>query len=493
MQSGSHGASGFKLSDPTAPAKKTDKSTSGSLEALLASTGATEPGYMAKPKAAPDMSFPSLECPSTMPDLSQHTSLLAKALTEDPSLYETYKGMATGSGVTFAQCIKPGLENKAAGVGLVAGDEDSYTAFSGVFDAVIAARHKGYSSDASHTTTMDPSGISGDVVDSTGKYVLSTRVRSGRNIRGFSLAPAIDVDDRRTVERIVSTAVSGLAGDLKGEYLPLLGSTSVEGFPEGMSCDQEDALRADGVLFEEPSSAVLVSGGVHKDWPDARGVFSNAAKTFLVWANEEDHARIISMATGGDIKSVFSTFFAGVAGLQNGVQDQGYDFMSNGHLGYISADPSNLGTALRASVMMKIPKFGAHPDFQTTLNELGLAGVGNGSTFEISTTDVLGITEVELANKLIKGVATIIGKEIVLEQGLPMELAAVMAVKANNPDNICAQVFDPEYYGTLSDADKADLLACCNSGIENPDSGMGCYACQPADYDRFKPFFSKAL
>ena len=28
---------------------------------------------------------------------------------------------------------------------------------------------------------------------------------------------------------------------------------------------------------------------------------------------------------------------------------------------------------------------------------------------------------------------------------------------------------------------------------ENPDSGMGCYACQPEDYDRFKPFFSKAL
>lgn len=30
-------------------------------------------------------------------------------------------------------------------------------------------------------------------------------------------------------------------------------------------------------------------------------------------------------------------------------------------------------------------------------------------------------------------------------------------------------------------------------GIENPDSQMGCYACQPEDYDRFKPFFSKAL
>ena len=472
MQSGTHSKSGFALSNPSAPAKKADTGSTASLESMLASTGATEPGYMAKPKTAPDMSFPSLECPSEMPDLSLHTSLLAKTLTENPSLYETYKGVATGSGVTFAQCIKPGLENKATGVGLVAGDEDSYSAFGGVFDAVIEARHK-YAADASHNTTMDPSGIVGDAVDLSGNYVLSTRIRSGRNIRGFALAPAIDTDDRRAVESIVSSALTGLAGDMKGEYLPLLGSSSVDGFPEGMSAAQEDALRADGLLFEEPDSPTLVSGGVHKGWPDARGVFSNGSNSFVVWTNEEDHARIISMATGGDIKSVFTTFFAGVADLEAGVQSQGYEFMSNGHLGYISADPANLGTALRASVMMKIPKFGAHADFQTTLNSLGLYGVGSNGVFEISTTAVLGVTEVELANTLIKGVTTIIGKEMALEQGLPMELAAVMAVKANNPDNICAQVFDPEYYATLSDEDKKALLWCCNSGIENPDSGMG--------------------
>ena len=54
-------------------------------------------------------------------------------------------------------------------------------------------------------------------------------------------------------------------------------------------------------------------------------------------------------------------------------------------------------------------------------------GVGSNGVFEISTTAVLGVTEVELANTLIKGVTTIIGKEMALEQGLPMELAAVMA------------------------------------------------------------------
>ena len=56
-----------------------------------------------------------------------------------------------------------------------------------------------------------------------------------------------------------------------------------------------------------------------------------------------------------------------------------------------------------------------------------------------------------------------------------------------------AKHFDTDYFDKLSDADKKSLLQCCRSGIENPDSGMGCYAMQPKDYDRFKPFFSKVL
>ena len=31
------------------------------------------------------------------------------------------------------------------------------------------------------------------------------------------------------------------------------------------------------------------------DWPEARGIFHNTEKTFLVWVNEEDQMRIISM------------------------------------------------------------------------------------------------------------------------------------------------------------------------------------------------------
>ena len=53
--------------------------------------------------------------------------------------------------------------------------------------------------------------------------------------------------------------------------------------------------------------------------------------------------------------------------LQSGVRGAGFEFAHSDHLGYISASPSNLGTCLKANVMMRIPKFGDHPDFQSTL------------------------------------------------------------------------------------------------------------------------------
>ena len=71
--------------------------------------------------------------------------------------------------------------------------------------------------------------------------------------------------------------------------------------------------------------------------------------------------------------------------------------------------------------------------------------------------------------------------------------AKIAALLKDNPDNICLNTFDPAYYNSLSDEDKPGFLRCLNSGIENPDSGMGVYAMQPGDYDKYKPFFSKAL
>lgn len=53
------------------------------------------------------------------------------------------------------------------------------------------------------------------------RYVLSSRVRTGRSIRGLSLPPACTRSERREVERVVVTALSGLGGNLAGRYYSL--------------------------------------------------------------------------------------------------------------------------------------------------------------------------------------------------------------------------------------------------------------------------------
>lgn len=64
-----------------------------------------------------------------------------------------------------------------------------------------------------------PSQITSGMFDE--RYVLSTRVRTGRSIRGLSLPPACSRSERREVERVVVTALSGLKGDLTGRYYSL--------------------------------------------------------------------------------------------------------------------------------------------------------------------------------------------------------------------------------------------------------------------------------
>ena len=76
---------------------------------------------------------------------------------------------------------------------------------------------------------------------------------------------------------------------------------------------------------------------------------------------------------------------------------------------------------------------------------------------------------------------------------LKAAVTKILTIKEANPDNLMAAVFDVGYYSSLDDRLKPRFLKCLNSGIENPDSTVGCYACQPDDYDAFKPFFTKVL
>ena len=91
--------------------------------------------------------------------------------------------------------------------GLVAGDEECFELFADIFEPVISARHNGYARDAKvcsqkiitetltlifflqHPTDLDVSKLSNTKIDPTGNYVLTSRCRTGRSVRGFKLPP----------------------------------------------------------------------------------------------------------------------------------------------------------------------------------------------------------------------------------------------------------------------------------------------------------------
>lgn len=84
-------------------------------------------------------------------------------------------------------------------VGCVAGDEETYDVFADLLDPVIELRHGGFKKTDKHKTDLDSSKLKGgDNLDP--KYVSSSRVRTGRSIRGYSLPPHCSRAERRKVD-----------------------------------------------------------------------------------------------------------------------------------------------------------------------------------------------------------------------------------------------------------------------------------------------------
>ncbi|XP_023800489.1 creatine kinase S-type, mitochondrial-like [Cyanistes caeruleus] len=235
------------------------------------------------------------------------------------------------------------------------------------------------------------------------------------SIRGLSLPPACSRAERREVENVVVTALSGLRGDLSGKYYSLTSMTERE----------QQQLIDDHFLFDKPVSPLLTCAGMARDWPDARGIWHNNEKTFLIWINEEDHTRVISMEKGGNMKRVFERFCRGLKEVERLIKERGWEFMWNERLGYVLTCPSNLGTGLRAGVHVRLPRLSKDPRFSKILENLRLQKRGTGGVdtaavadiYDISNLDRLGRSEVELVQIVIDGVNYLVDCEKKLEKG----------------------------------------------------------------------------
>lgn len=97
------------------------------------------------------------------------------------------------------------------------------------------------------------------------------------------------------LEAKIKEGLAKLDGELAGTYKSLT----------EMSYAERDALIQEHILYNDADDKYLRSAGGYNDWPIGRGVFMNKNKNFIVWVNEEDHIRIISMQKGASLKQVW--------------------------------------------------------------------------------------------------------------------------------------------------------------------------------------------
>ncbi|MBQ9757246.1 MAG: protein arginine kinase [Clostridia bacterium] len=147
------------------------------------------------------------------------------------------------------------------------------------------------------------------------------------------------------------------------------------------------------------------------------GILVNNDCSSCIMLGEEDHIRIQSMAPGLNLDLCLK-----VANDLDDRLEQKADYAFHKDFGYLTQCPTNLGTGLRASVMMHLPSLtqsGRIESIIRSLSKLGLAvrglyGEGSqalGNIYQISNQVTLGVTEEETLEKLNHLIADIIQKE----------------------------------------------------------------------------------
>uniref|UniRef100_A0AC35GYK8 Arginine kinase n=1 Tax=Panagrolaimus sp. PS1159 TaxID=55785 RepID=A0AC35GYK8_9BILA len=247
-------------------------------------------------------------------------SLLKKHLT--PSVVDQLKNKKTKLGATLMDVIRSGVNNLDAGVGVYAPDSESYKVFAALFDPIIQEYH-GFGPNDKQPDVDLGEGRTKELtpLDPEGKYIVSTRIRCGRALNGYPFNPLLKNDDYVAMQEKVKKALEQVKdADLKGTYYPL----------EGMKKEVQNKLIADHFLFKE-GDRHLQHANACRFWPVGRGIFHNNDKTFLIWVNEEDHLRLISMEQGSDVGKCLDRLIRGVKNIEKNVP-----FARDPHLGYLT-------------------------------------------------------------------------------------------------------------------------------------------------------------
>lgn len=323
--------------------------------------------------------------------------LAKKYLTED--IFNQLNGLETSTGFTLEKAISSGIQNPDSAIGIYAGDSESYQVFSPVLEPIIEDYHL-LSKTKKHITDLDELHLTNP--DPQQKYILSSRIRVARNIREFPFTCNIPLKRRQILEKKIIEALTRLDGNLKGEYHPLAFCKDGGESPNGTLSFKK------GDRFQE-------SAGINSDFPQCRGIFSSFDKCFRVWINEEDHMRVISQENSGDLATVFNRLANALKFLEKTLT-----FERDDKYGYLSSCPTNIGTAMRAGVHIRLEKLNKNRALLTSLtqkHDLQIRGTSGENTqvenavFDISNRRRLGISEKEIVQTLHKGLVEIIEAE----------------------------------------------------------------------------------
>jgi protein arginine kinase len=227
--------------------------------------------------------------------------------------------------------------------------------------------------------------------------VLSTRVRLARNLAGINFPERASRTQRR---QVLSTCESKL-----GE-LPLMKKGSFFNL-ESLSALEKQVLVERHLISRELSESESGSG-----------VFITKDQTCSVMINEEDHLRIQFLKSGFNLKSIWKQIDAFDESL-----DAALEIAFSPKFGYLTACPTNLGTGMRASVMMHLPGLVIANQMERVIravNQLGLTvrglfGEGSDATghvFQISNQQTLGESEAEILDRLGNVLRTVVDHEI---------------------------------------------------------------------------------
>lgn len=257
------------------------------------------------------------------------------------------------------------------------------------------------------------------MTDYTLGTVISSRIRLARNLNGYPF-PARLKSDRQAKEiiRAVSAAINKV-GEFRLYYM------------DGISRDEalnlvENRLISPALINTPSRSAVLIrekpeeksennapSGKENTDVAEVGGLQYDLS----VMINEEDHLREQCIAEGLSLRKAY-----GLMSEKDTLIARSIPFAYDERLGYLTACPTNLGTGLRASVMMFLPALeigGMMPDVIKSATKLGLTvrgAYGEGSTakgyiYQVSNEVTLGVNEDKILGEVEAVVKTIIKME----------------------------------------------------------------------------------